>query len=60
MQSYASVSGGVIFVPEKIDRKTRTASYSEFIEEETKPSMFRPLSFGKRKIKNKQLVTQVA
>ncbi len=31
MMAYASVSGGVIFAPFEIQKKTRTVSYSELI-----------------------------
>lgn len=34
MRACASASGGVIFVPEEIERENKPVSYSEFVEQE--------------------------
>lgn len=34
MKACASASGGVIFVPEEIERENKPVSYSEFVEQE--------------------------
>lgn len=34
MRACASASGGVIFVPEEIEREVKSVSYSEFVEQE--------------------------
>ncbi len=47
MKACASVSGGVIFVPEEIEREKKPVSYSEFAKEEA-PKKKLGL-FGKKK-----------
>ncbi len=34
MIACASASGGVMFIPEEIERETKSVSYSEFVEQE--------------------------
>ncbi|MBX2833655.1 MAG: hypothetical protein KTR28_01650 [Micavibrio sp.] len=48
MKAYASVSGGVIFVPDKLSRKKKkTVSYRDLVE--TKIDAIKAPVFGKRK-----------
>lgn len=49
MRACASVSGGVIFVPEEIERENKPVSYSEFVEQE-EPKKKLGL-FGKKSVK---------
>lgn len=59
MHAYASVSGGVIFVPEKIEQKTKTASYKDFVEEQAQATAI-PSKFGRRSPENKKPLSKVA
>ena len=58
MHAYSSASGGVMFVPEKIERKTNSVSYSEFIEEHKQ--IAHPSSFGKRPTSKKNPLSKAA
>jgi hypothetical protein len=46
MRAYSTASGGVIFIPDEIERKTRSISYSHLAGEESvqQASMRRPFS----------------
>lgn len=56
MMAYSCASGGVIFVPEKIERKTNAdaapVSYAELAEQQAPPKR-RPLFSFRRKKKDK-------
>ena len=47
MKACASASGGVIFVPEEIERENKPVSYSEFAEQEAPKAKLG--LFGKKK-----------
>ena len=50
MKACASASGGVIFVPEEIERENKPISYSEFAEQEAPKAKLG--LFGKKKTKD--------
>lgn len=58
MKAYSSASGGVIFVPEEIERATNSVSYKEFVKEEKAEK--RVGLFGRKKAKVKATEAQVA
>ena len=58
MKACSSASGGVIFVPEEIERKPNSISYSEFLEQEQAEKKVGV--FGKKKTKNKKADTKAA
>ncbi len=50
MQAYASVSGGVIFIPNEQEQTTKPTSYRDLLEKEQ--GQKRPRTFGKRPSKS--------
>lgn len=50
MRACSSASGGVIFVPDNIERKTKSVSYKDLAQQENPAK--RSASFGKRKTKS--------
>ncbi len=48
MTSVSCCSGGVMFVPDEIERKGKSMSYKDFVKEEKAESKTRKL-FGRRK-----------
>lgn len=59
MTSVSCCSGGVMFVPDEIERKSKSISYKEFVKEEKAERKTRKL-FGRRKEAQKTEGTQKA
>lgn len=50
MQAFSTSSGGVIFIPDELERKKADkVSYADLAEQETKPKGFGATFFGRRK-----------
>lgn len=58
MKAYSSASGGVIFVPEDIERKPNSISYKEFLKQEQAEKKVGV--FGKKKVKTEKRRAQAA